>query len=148
MKQRTSDNVAAARRVRRGSAVLEAALVGQLLFVLSFGCVEFAHFFYVKQTLLGASREGARAAIVDGATTSSVQSAAAAAMTAAGFASSQYTVSIRNAADTATLDPATASAGTSLLVKVESRWGTVGLRPLGILSTERQVVARTVMRAE
>ncbi|MGC4033821.1 MAG: pilus assembly protein [Tepidisphaeraceae bacterium] len=43
---------------RRGSAVLDAALVFPVLLSLTFGCVEFGHYFYIKHTLQGAAREG------------------------------------------------------------------------------------------
>ena len=40
---------------RRGSAVLDAALVFPILISLTFGCIEFGDFFYVKHTLQGAA---------------------------------------------------------------------------------------------
>jgi len=48
----------------RGNAVLEAALVLPVLTSLTFGTIEYGHFFFVKHTLEGAAREGARAGIV------------------------------------------------------------------------------------
>ena len=44
---------------RRGSAVLDAALVFPILLSLTFGTVEYGHYFYWKHTLQGAAREGA-----------------------------------------------------------------------------------------
>src|SRR4051812_13398788 len=57
-----------ARFFRRGNAVMEMALVLPILLALSFGTVEFGYFFYVKHTLQGAARDGARQAILPSAT--------------------------------------------------------------------------------
>lgn len=135
-------------RARRGSAVMDAALVFPVLISLTFGSVEFGHFFFVKHTFQGAAREGARAGITPGATNTDVTNAVGTAMTSAGFSSGQYTVSIRNATDTANVNVATATAGTSVLVKVNATWGTVGIRPLGLIGTSKNVVGQTVMRKE
>lgn len=136
------------RRTRRGSAIMDAALVFPVLISLTFGSVEFGHFFFVKHSFQGAAREGARAGIAPGATNTDVTTAVAAAMTSAGFSSSQYTVSIRNSADTSNVNVATTTAGTSVLVKVTANWGTVGIRPLGLIGTSKSVVGQTVMRKE
>jgi Flp pilus assembly protein TadG len=135
-------------RHRRGSAVMDAALVFPVLISLTFGSIEFGHFFFTKHTLQGAAREGARAAIIPGATNTNVSTAVTQTMNAAGFLPAKYTVSIRNAGDTANLDVATATAGTGVLVKVSSSWGTVGIRPIGLISTTKDVVGQTVMRKE
>ncbi len=135
-------------KVRRGSAVMDAALVFPVLISLTFGSIEFGHFFFLKHTMQGAAREGARAAITPSATTADVNTAVAASMTAAGFTAAQYTVAIRNPADTVTVDPSTATAGTSILVKVNASWGTVGIRPLGLIGSGKQVSGQTVMRKE
>ena len=47
------------RRRRRGSAVLDAALVFPILLSLTFGAIEYGYYFFVKNTLQGAAREGA-----------------------------------------------------------------------------------------
>ena len=74
------------RNRQRGNAVLETSLVLMfVLFPLTFGMVEFGYFFYVKHSLQGAAREGARAAIVPTAVNSEVTTAVNAAMSAAGL---------------------------------------------------------------
>src|SRR5882724_6784456 len=78
--------------LRRGNAVLEAALVLPILLYLAFGTVEFGYFFYVKYNVQGAAREGVRAGIPPGATNTDVTSAISSQMTAAGLQSSGYTV--------------------------------------------------------
>src|SRR5258706_8276710 len=78
--------------LRRGNAVIEAALVLPILLYLAFGTVEFGYFFYVKNNLQGAAREGVRAGIPPGATNTDVNSAILSQMTAAGLQASGYTV--------------------------------------------------------
>ena len=133
---------------RRGSALMEAALVFPVLISLTFGSVEFGHFFFVKHSFQGAAREGARAGIAPGASNTDVTTAVGAAMTSAGFPSGQYTVSIRDAADTSNVNVSSVAAGTSILVKVTASWGTIGIRPLGLIGTSKTVLGQTVMRKE
>lgn len=135
------------RRFRRGSAVLDAALVFPVLLSLTFGCIEFGHYFYVKHTLQGAAREGARAAAT-GTLNSDVTTAVGNSMGAAGI--SAYTVAIRDATDTSniTITATTPIAGTAILVKVSCNWGTVGVRPMGLIGAAKSVVGTTTMRRE
>ena len=51
---------------RKGVAAIEFAILLPLLIFLIFGAIEFGLFFYNKQVLTNASREGARAGIVAG----------------------------------------------------------------------------------
>lgn len=60
------------RKRRRGAAAVEFAVVAPLFFALIFGIVEFGRLLMVQQILTNASREGARRAIVEGATASEV----------------------------------------------------------------------------
>jgi len=127
---------------RRGNAVLEAALVVPILLYLAFGTVEFGYFFYVKNNIQGAAREGVRAAIPPGATNSDVTSAISSQMTAAGLQSSGYVV---------TTTPSNISGlapGTTVTVNVQCTWGTVGLRPLQLISAAKLVKGQAVMRKE
>jgi Flp pilus assembly protein TadG len=140
---------------RRGSAVMEAALVLPVLVVLTMGAMEFGYFFYVKHTLQGAAREGARAAITPGATSTDVNTAVNSAMKAAGFdivaRPGLYTTQILDSAGSSTVNPSTATAGTGIQVKVSATWGTIGVNPLGSASplpSTRAVAGQTVMRKE
>ncbi|MCS7159358.1 MAG: pilus assembly protein [Gemmatales bacterium] len=49
---------------RRGASIVEAALVLSLALLLLFGILEYCRFFFVRNTLIAAAREGARYAIV------------------------------------------------------------------------------------
>ncbi len=83
-----------------------------------------------------------------GATNTDVTNAVAVAMNSAGFKPAQYTLAIRNADDTANVNVSTATAATSIRVIVSASWGTVGIRPMGIIPTTKPVVGQTVMRKE
>ncbi len=127
--------------------MLEAALVMPLLLSVSFGCVEYAHFFYIKHMLQGAAREGCRAAIVTSGTKTDVDNAITNSLTAASLQNSGYTTTIKKNGTTVTTLTGAAT-GDTISVQVECNWGTVGVRPLGLISTSKQVVGVTVMRRE
>ncbi len=133
----------------RGSAVLDAALVFPILLSLTFGTVEYGYYFYVKHSLQGAAREGARAAITPTAKDSDVTTAVSTAMSAAGLSSSGYTTAVTNSAG-GTISVAGLAAGTSINVTVQCTWGTVGsgFRPMGLIGTAKIVKGVTVMRKE
>ena len=133
---------------RRGMAVLDMSLCLGVLLSLAFGTVEFGHFFYLKNTLQGAAREGARAAIIPGSTNATVTTAVAGVLNAAGFNSSATTL---DANYTLTTTPATISgvaAGTNVTVQISCPWGTEGLRPLGLIGSNKVVAGIAVMRHE
>ena len=58
---------------RRGAAAVEFALILPLFFLLILGMIELGRGLMVQQILTNAAREGARAAIMDGATTAGVK---------------------------------------------------------------------------
>jgi Flp pilus assembly protein TadG len=60
-------------RQRRGAAAVEFALVAPLFFFLVLGMVEYGRMIMVQQVITNASREGARRAVLDNATTADVQ---------------------------------------------------------------------------
>ncbi|HEX8323213.1 MAG TPA: TadE/TadG family type IV pilus assembly protein [Tepidisphaeraceae bacterium] len=143
---------------RRGSAVLDATLVLPMLLTMTFGCVEFGHYFYVKHTLQGAAREGARVAAT-GISRADVVTAVERSMVAAGFPTSKYTVETFTVTGTdasgnailvalPTITATSPTSGTAILVRVKSNWGVVGCRPMGLISTSKDVVGNTTMRRE
>jgi Flp pilus assembly protein TadG len=135
-------------RFRSGNAVLDMALVMPLLIGLTFGACEYGYALYVKHSLQAAAREGARAAIVNGATATDVQTAVDDSMLAAGFAQAKYT-------RPPTIAPAgwtTAAAGTTITVTVNTTWGTIGVHVLpsylGGISNAKAMSGATTMRKE
>jgi len=135
-------------RARSGNAILDMALVLPLLIGLTFGAVEYGYALYIKHSLQAAAREGARAAIVSGATATDVQNAVDSSMLAAGFAQTKYT-------RPPTITPAawtTSAAGTTITVSVTTTWGTAGISVLpsylGGISATKTLTGATTMRKE
>jgi Flp pilus assembly protein TadG len=138
-------------RRRRGSAVLDMALVFPVLIMLAFGVVEYGYYFYVKHNAQAASREGARAAVVAGAKSADVTVAVANVMAATGLDKTGYTVTVTDTAGTP-INFSTVVSGTPIKVLVQFNWGAVGVHPLpeilGGMSPTRPVKGATVMRRE
>lgn len=128
---------------------MDMALVLPILLSLAFGTVEFGHFFWIKHNLQAAAREGARASIVPTATNQNVIDAVKLSMDAAGIPQANYTVAITDTSATpVAINVATVVAGTPIKVTVSASWGTVGMRPLGVISSSKTVIGATVMRKE
>jgi Flp pilus assembly protein TadG len=140
-------NVSPQRRRHWGGSVLEAAIIVPILVSLAFGMTEFSYFFFVKHTLEGAAREGARNAITPTATTTTVNAAVTNALTAAGGSGWGSSVAITDTAGT-TVNVASIAAGSAVQVKVTATWSAAGVRPLGIIPASKQVVGVCVMRKE
>ena len=131
---------------RRGASILEMALTLGILLSLSFGTVEFGHFFFVKNTIQGAAREGARVAITPTASNTDVSTAVNGALVAAGFKVADFTTTVKVNGVVANCN--TAVAGQTIEVNVQATWGTVGLRPLGVIGTSKTVLGAATMRKE
>ena len=135
-----------ARARRKGASVLEMSITLLLLLNLTFGTIEFGHFFFVKNTVQGAAREGARVAIVPGSTNVQVRDAVNQVLTAAGMRTDDFAYTVK--VDGAVADASTAATGQKIEVTVSGTWGTVGLRPLGIISSAKSVLGGVTMRRE
>lgn len=141
-----SSSAGKCRGFRGGAVALEAALVLPILLILTFGLIEFGLFFYVQHNLKGAAQAGARAGIPFGANNAAVTTAVTKMMTAAGYSSSQYTVTVSPA------DVSAAAAGSDVSVTVQCVWSDVGaVRPLGdlsFISGSKVLRGTSVMRKE
>ena len=93
-------------RRRRGAAVVEFAIVVPIFVLLVFGMIEFGRMVMVHQLLVGAAREGARQAIVNGATAVDVEQTVRNYLTATSIDGQEASVTV-------TPDPATADTGTA-----------------------------------
>jgi Flp pilus assembly protein TadG len=142
-------------RRRRGSAVLDAALVFPILLSLTFGAIEYGYYFFIKNTLQGAAREGCRAGIVLNNTNTDVTTAVAGYLKAAGLNSStttldaKFTLKIESPSGTNT-NVNTLSAGSALYITVQGSWGTLGqgFRPMALIGSSKTVSGIAVMRKE
>jgi Flp pilus assembly protein TadG len=126
--------------------MLELMLVLPILLMLSFGVVDYGYYFYLKNTLQGAAQAGARSAVPATATNASVTTAVANILTAAGLASSSYTVTLNPS------DISTAVAGSTVTVTINCTWANVGTHALssslGGISDSKQIIGVAVMRKE
>jgi Flp pilus assembly protein TadG len=131
-----------ARRKRFGAAAVEFALVAPLFFLLVFGMIEFGRMVMIQQVITNASREGARKAVLDGASASNVKSSVVTYMSNGGvtIATSNVTIS--------PTDPTTAVAGDPVTVTVSLPFSQVSWLPSPMFLGSRQMTASTVMRRE
>ncbi len=79
-------------RRRRGSAVVETAVMAPLLMAMMFGMTEMGSAFLIRQTMTNAAREGARTASLPGATLNDVKAAVANTMSGASLQEGSYSV--------------------------------------------------------
>jgi len=106
---------------RRGSAVVEFAVVAPVFVLLVFGMIEYGRMVMVQQILTNASREGARVGILDNSTTADVNAAVNQYLTPAG---------ISGATTTVTPDPpSSAASGAPVSVNVSVGYNQVSWLP-------------------
>ena len=148
--RRRTPSLMRSRRFRSGGAILEAALVLPILLGLAFGMVEYGYYFFVKHTLQGAARDGARVGIVPSATNAKVNTAVDTVMQAAGLSNVGYQVDIKHASSDAPLNVATTPSETPVKVVVRCNWSAInsGLRPMGFIDDGKQVIGSAVMMKE
>ncbi|HEX5104408.1 MAG TPA: TadE/TadG family type IV pilus assembly protein [Pirellulaceae bacterium] len=130
------------RRNRRAAAAVEFALVAPVFFLLILGMVEYGRMVMVQQVITNASREGARRAVLDGATTSEVQTLAKDYMTSAGVSPTGATVTV------APNPPNNAAFGEAVTVTVAIPFSQVSWLPSPMYLGGRTLTASTVMRRE
>lgn len=129
-------------RKRFGAAAVEFALVAPLFFLLIFGMVEFGRMVMIQQVLTNATREGARKAVLDGATSTNVKSSVVTYMSNGGVTISTSNVTI------SPTNPATATGGDPVTVTVSVPFSQVSWLPSPMFLGGRQMTASTVMRRE
>jgi Flp pilus assembly protein TadG len=109
-------------RRRRGSEVLEAALVFPLLLAMAFGTIEFGYYFYLEHNFQAAAREGARAGVPAGLSASQraddILAAVDSIMSSAGLKAADYDVDIQYPV---------VNGSTYVQVSVKADWSKVGM---------------------
>lgn len=126
------------KHLRRGTTVVETAVMAPLIITAMLGMVEVGYAFMVKQTVTLASREGARAGALPGGDMTDVQSAADASMTAANL--NGYTVT----SNIATLGPNDTEVWVEVSIPLSRASFTGGLLGGGTFN----ISSRTAMRRE
>jgi Flp pilus assembly protein TadG len=130
------------RKNRRGAAVVEFAIVAPVFFLLVFGMIEYGRMVMVQQVLTNASREGARQAVLDGATSSSVQTAVTNYLTGASISGATVAINPPN--------PSSAGYGQGVTVTVSVPFNQVSWLPTPMFPVNRTktLAASSVMRRE
>ena len=133
---------------RRGVALLEAALVLPMLLILIFGSIDLGYAFFVKHSLQGASREGARrAAVAD--SNADVLAAVDEALRGAGLGNINKSVRILKTSSGSSANVASVGEGNSITVEVNADWSQFSafITPISSLNMG-QLSGRCVMRRE
>jgi Flp pilus assembly protein TadG len=125
---------------------VEFAVVAPLFFLLVFGMIEFGRMVMVQQIITNASREGARVAVLDGATTADVVNAVDNYMTGVSVDGAQVTIKGPNGD---ILDPpSSAGYGEPVAVVVSVPFDQVSWLPSPMFLGGSTMSATTVMRRE
>ena len=136
-------------RKQRGAAAVEFAVVAPVFILLIFGMIEYGRMVMVQQMLTNASREGARRAVLEGATEDDVRTVVINYLTPANIpvTNSDITIQIGDPAATAALS--SAEFGDPIHVSVGVNFGNVSWLPSPMyLSSGTRMTATSVMRKE
>jgi len=128
-------------RSRRGASVVEFAVVAPVFFLFVFGMIEFGRMVMVHQLLIGAAREGARQAAVDGATTATVEQAVRDYLTATSVEGGEAVVNVSP-------DPASANPGAPVKVEAAIAFDKVSWLPAPMYLKNATLRAAATMRHE
>lgn len=128
------------RKQRRAAAVVEFAIVAPLFFLFVFGMVEYGRMVMVQQILTNASREGARQAVLDGATASQVDVAVDDFLAQSSISGADITIT--------PADPSTAAFGDPVTVTVAIAFTEVSWLPSPMYLGAQELSASTTMRRE
>ena len=128
------------RKQRRAAAVVEFAIVAPLFFLLVFGMIEYGRMVMVQQVITNASREGARRAVLDGATASEVQTEVDDFLSQSSISGATVTI------DPA--DPSSAGYGDPITVSVAIGFDDVSWLPSPMYLGGQNMTASTSMRRE
>lgn len=148
----TTQHTIKPRRRRRsaGAAVVEMAITLSLLTTLTFGSVEFSYYFYVKNMLTQAARQGARAGAPPSGSNSAVTTAVSGALATTNWPASNYTVAITDTSGNAIASVSTLASGNPIEVTVSGTWSTLGagFRPLNLIGGTKTVSGVSVFMKE
>ena len=129
---------------RCGAAAVEMAIVLGLLILLVFGIIEMGRAIMVNQVITNAAREGARRAVIPGATDAQVNGRVGKYLADAGITGSTTTIKVNGSA--ASLSTAPSRAEVEVAVSVP--YSEVSFGVLQLLSPDRVFIARVNMRRE
>ena len=120
--------------------MVEFAIVAPLFFFLVFAMIEYGRMVMVSQIITNASREGARQAVLDGATNSEVESAVDDFLTMSSIQGAEV--------ETVPSDISAAVYGDAVTVSVTVQFNEVSWLPSPMYLGGQEIKASTVMRRE
>ena len=121
--------------------MVEFAIVAPIFVLFIFGMIEYGRMVMVQQVLTNATREGARLAVLDGATEGEVKAAVVDYCTASRIAVDDNNVDVPN-------DPATAEFGDPISVTVGVPFAEVSWLPSPMYLGATELSATSIMRKE
>ena len=127
-------------RNTRGTAAVEFAVVAPLLFAVVLGLVEFGRAIMVEQTIVSASREACRTAVLAGTTKQDVINRATSSLNAAGI--NNFTITMNPD------PPSSAAEGTPVTVTITVSFNNITWLPVPIYLGGKNLTASSVMRRE
>jgi Flp pilus assembly protein TadG len=130
------------RKQRRGAAAVEFAVVAPVFFLLVFGMIEYGRMVMVQQIIVNSAREGCRAAVLDGSTTSGVKSTVITAMSAGNITITTSNVTVSPD------PPSNAEFGDPVTVTVTVPFNQVSWLPSPMYLGGKSMTASTTMRRE
>lgn len=130
------------RRNRRGAALVEFAVVAPIMFLFVFGIIEYGRAVMVQQVLVNASREAARAAVLDGANVNEIRADVTAYLQGAAVNAGGANVRFEPG------NPSSAGFGEPVTVTVDVPFSEVSWLPSPLFIGGRTLSATTVMRRE
>lgn len=125
---------------RRGAALVEFAVLAPLFFAILIGIIEFGRAIMVAQLMTNASREGARRAIIEGATETEVKDLVSNYLTNSSVGGATVSVSPSNLSS--------AGFGDNVTVSVSVPYEDVSWVPSSWFLSGRTLQAKAVMQAE
>jgi Flp pilus assembly protein TadG len=126
---------------RRGASAVEFAVIAPVFFMLIFGMIEYGRLIMVQQIITNASREGAREAVLDGATSATVRTDVSNYLQGTSINPDNVTITFNTS-------PAAAAAGDPVTVTLQIPFDQVSWLPGQWFLGDTVLRAQTTMRRE
>ena len=129
-------------RKRRGTALVEAAILLPILLLMLFGMVEYGGLFWRASQLEATARTAVRAGALSGGSTSAVNTTISSMMSAAGLASSGYSVTLNPG------DPSSLVVGSQFTVTISVPYPNISLTMCPLVPTPATLTRSCTMAKE
>ncbi|MDB5301325.1 MAG: TadE family protein [Phycisphaerales bacterium] len=129
-------------RLRRGTALVEMAIVLLLLMLLTLGAIEYGWMFLKQEQITNAARQASRLACTPDATNAQVTTQISRLMSSYGMASSGYTTTLTPN------DVSAAGRGETVTVQISVTYKKVGITNFALLPMPAKLSSAVVMEKE